>query len=73
MSNATNSKVSYTDEETFAWVMGEKGPQPVIWNNDFALPYTKNRTVLFSKKISQEDKGLSLDKLAELYPCPETV
>lgn len=66
----SDGKVTYTDAQTFAWIMGERGPQPVIWNDDFALPYSKGRTILFSKNMDKDDENKTLDELAVMYPCP---
>lgn len=77
MSNATSisppgkKDIKYTDKRVFAWIWGEKGPVPQLWNKDFNDCHNggKNKKIYF--KVDVDDPKLTLDALIVRYPRPE--
>ena len=53
----------------FVWINGLRGPEAQIWATDQVDGSGKSKPVLFKKKLSIIDQCLSLDLLAEKYPC----
>lgn len=57
----------------FVWINGLRGPCPQVWTTDSTDGHGKTKATLFKIKLTIVDQLLSLDRLAEKYPCPPAI
>lgn len=77
MSNATSvsppgkKEIKYTDKRVFAWVWGERGPVPQVWNKDFDQGHNGGKGKKIYLRAEVDDPKLTLDELIAMNPLPE--
>ena len=53
----------------FVWVKTPRGPSPQTWA-EIPPKGCWSPIVLYSRKLTAEEEGLTLDELASVYPAP---